>query len=59
MQAFDDGAGEEAVRNRVFSAWGLARGLFDLWCAGALRAASPELAHGFIRARILESGLVD
>ncbi len=59
MQAFDDGAGEEAVRNRVFSAWGLAHGLFDLWRAGALRAATPELAHGFIRARILESGLVD
>ncbi|MFY7761610.1 TetR/AcrR family transcriptional regulator [Aquidulcibacter sp.] len=58
-QAFDDGAGEEAVRNRVFSAWGLAHGLFDLWRAGALRAASPDLAYDFIRARILESGLVD
>lgn len=59
MQAFDDGAGEEVVRNRVFSAWGLAHGLFDLWRAGALRAASPDLAYDFIRARILESGLVD
>ncbi len=59
MQAFDDGAEEEAIRNRVFTAWGLAHGLFDLWRAGALRAATPELAHEFIRARILESGLVD
>ena len=59
MHAFDDGTGEEAVRNRVFSAWGLAHGLFDLWRAGALRAATPELAHKFIRTRILESGLVD
>lgn len=57
--AFDDGGGEEAVRNRVFSAWGLAHGLFDLWRSGALRGATPDLAYGFIRARILESGLVD
>lgn len=60
MQAFDQGIGQsdEAIRNQVFSAWGLVHGLYELWRSGVLRAASPNLAKDFIRARLLDSGLV-